>query len=100
LWVIGRNFPGALLRRHWWRMVGYDLAACGYTLLKGNFASTKGRLSALHPRELKRIRQERAVIQRGRVVPVAELEKWLTRSASPLENLALRRAADELSASS
>jgi hypothetical protein len=43
---------------------------------------------------LRRVLAQRKQIQRQRTVTPEELEKWLGRSASPIEMLALRRTTD------
>ena len=98
LWVILKNWPGALLWRHGWRIIGYDLLACAYTLLKGNPHSTRGRLAALHPRHWRRIREQRREIQTRRVATLAELERWLRQSASPAQTIRQQKTANELAA--
>ncbi len=100
LWVIFKNWPARLLWRHSWRILGYEIAACGYTLLKGNIHPTRGRLAALHPRHLRRVWRQRRIIQQTRAVTPQALESWLTKSATPAETLRLQRTADELAVSS
>lgn len=98
LWVILKNWPTKLLRRYWWQILKYDLAACVYSLYQRNIPPAKGRWTALQPEHLRRIRQQRRQIQRSRVEPIANLEKWLT-EPPPLEKmLELRQAADALAA--
>ncbi len=98
LWVILKNWPAGLLWRHGWRILAYDLAASAYTLLKGQPHSLRGRLAALHPRHLARLRRQRRQIQAGRIVPLADLERWLQPSTSASATLRQRRAADDLAA--
>lgn len=98
LWVILKNWPGALLWRHGWRIIGYDLLACAYTLFKGNPHSTRGRLAALHPRHWRRIREQRRLIQARRVATLAELERWLRQPATPAETVRQQKTANELAA--
>jgi GT2 family glycosyltransferase len=94
VWVLLKNWPAAMLLRHAFSILFYDLAASGYTLLRRDPYPLRGRLAALHPKHLRRVLTQRKQTQSKRKASRAELEKWLGRSASPLEMLALRRAAD------
>lgn len=96
VWTILKNWPAALLLRHLPAILCYDLAASAYTLLvQRDLHPLRGRLAALRLKHLRRIFVQRQQVQRQRTVKPADLEKWLGRSASPLEMLALRRIADE-----
>lgn len=97
-WVILKNWPTKLLLRHFFSIAGYDLAASLYTLFKGDFQPTRGRLCALAPRHLKRLWRQRREIQRRRKIQPDELEKWLRPTPGLQENLRLREAADKLAA--
>ncbi|MEI6045538.1 MAG: glycosyltransferase family 2 protein [Chloroflexota bacterium] len=95
LWTIFKNWPAPMLVRYACAILFYDLAASIYTLLlRRDPHPLRGRLAALHPTHLRRILAQRRQIQRQRTIAVSELKKWLGRSASPLEMLALRRTAD------
>jgi GT2 family glycosyltransferase len=96
VWTILKNWPAPLLLRHLPSIIFYDLAASVYTLLlRRDPHPLRGRLAALHPKYLRRVLAQRKQIQRGRKTNITELEKWLGRSASPVEMLNLRRVADE-----
>jgi len=96
LWVILKDMPGALLLRYLPLILFYDLAAVLYTLLfRRDIHSLRGRLAALRPRHLKRLRQQRREIQQNRRVSIAELRRWLASSGFG-NNLALQRTMDEL----
>lgn len=95
VWVILKNWPASLLLRHALSILFYDLAASAYTLWRRDPHALRGRLAALHPKHLRRVLAQRREIQRQCKISPVELEKWLGKSASPLEMLALRRAADE-----
>ncbi len=95
IWTILKNWPTRLLLRHGFSILFYDLAASAYTLAKRDIHPLRGRLAALHPGHLRRILAQRKQIQARRSVPIAKLESWLGRSASPVEMLNLRRAVNE-----
>ncbi len=95
-WVILKNWPRALLLKHFFSIAGYDLAACLYTLGKGDIQPARGRLVALAPKHLKRVWRQRREIQRQRKAGLADLEKWLQPAPRLRENLRLRQSADKL----
>ncbi|MDB5082344.1 MAG: hypothetical protein JWP00_4268 [Chloroflexi bacterium] len=97
-WTILKNWPGRLLRRHFLSILIYDLAACGYTLLKGQFQPTRGRLVALAPWHLRRVLGQRRKIRQMRRANLGELESWLKPAPGLRENLRLRKSADNLAA--
>ncbi|MBN9388636.1 MAG: glycosyltransferase family 2 protein [Chloroflexi bacterium] len=97
-WVILKNWPVRLLLKHFFSIAAYDLAASLYTLFKGDFQPTRGRLAALAPGHLKRIWRQRRDIQRKRKIQPDELEKWLRPAPGLRENLRLRESADKLAA--
>jgi GT2 family glycosyltransferase len=97
-WVILKDWPGPLLARHLFSIVFYDLAACAYTLLKGQWQPCRGRLAALAPHHLRRVWRQRREIQSRRRVSLAELNHWLKPARGLRENLRLRQTADKLAA--
>lgn len=99
VWVLFKNWPTGLLLRYAPRILFYDLAASLYTLLKGNPHSLRGRLAALRLGHLRRVWEQRKLIQSRRVASLNDLEGWLERPATPAESLRLRRVADELAVS-
>lgn len=99
-WVMLKNWPRTLLLKHFFSITGYDLAASLYTLFKGDFQPTRGRLAAFAPKHLKRLWRQRREIQRSRKVSTNELEKWLQPAPGLRENLRLRESADKLAAHS
>lgn len=97
-WVILKNWPLGLLRRYWWQILKYDLAACAYTLYTRNYEATKGRLTALKKNHLQRLKTQRRSIQRSRVTPIRDLDKWLAEPTSLREMLNLKKTTDHLAA--
>ncbi len=95
VWTILKNWPVSLLLKNSPFILFYDIAASGYTLLKRDIHPARGRLAALHPKQLRRVLAQRQFVQQKRKISLAELESWLNRAASPTEMLALRRTADE-----
>ena len=83
----------------WWRygpfILGYDLAACAYGLLKRDDAVVRGRLAALGL--WRQLRPQRQATQRLRRVPLRELSCWLVPPLSPWGTLRLRREIAALS---
>jgi GT2 family glycosyltransferase len=75
IWTLVRCLPDEWWRRWGRRIAGFDLAAAGYGLVSRDWPMSYGRLEAaarLAPRLC-----ERRIIQRGRTVPLDELEHWL-----------------------
>ena len=98
IWVILKNWPARFLWRYGCWIVAYDLAACAYTLLKGQPQSTLGRLTALKWRHLRRVWQQRRSNQTRRIATLAELERWLLPVVGPKATLQTRQIANSLAA--
>lgn len=83
----------------WWRyglwILGYDLAACAYGLMRQDWPVLRGRLAALAL--LRQLRPQRQATQRLRRVPLRELSRWLAPPLSPWATLRLRREIAALS---
>ena len=92
--VIVRCLPGSLLRKHWWRILRYDLLATAYGLLRRQPAIVAGRLAAV--RELPALWQERRALQARRLASDATLERWLQPAVSVRQMLAEQRALAKL----
>jgi GT2 family glycosyltransferase len=72
----------------------YDLAACAYGLLRGDYEVLKGRWAAL--RMLPSLWAQRRAVQRLRRVPLRAVARWLSPPLVPWTTLRLRRQIGKL----
>ena len=88
LWVLRKNLPDALLRRHRFAIIAYDLAAVLHALLTRDRAGLRGRRDGLGDAM---ISARRAATQRRRSSSDEELLAWLRPDPGPLALLRLQR---------
>jgi GT2 family glycosyltransferase len=93
-WVILKNMPAKLLLKNLPAILFYDFGAMAYALAKNDFASLKGRLTALHPKYWAELWNKRRLTQKYRLVNDSDAAKWLQPSPSPLASLKLRKSVD------
>lgn len=94
--VIVRCLPGPLLRACLPQILGYELLALGYGLLRRQGAIVAGRLEALG--ELAALRAQRRTIQAGRTASIGELAPWLAPAPPPWAALGVQRKLAALTA--
>ena len=87
--VIVRCLPGPLLRACLMSILGYDLLAVGYGVLRRQPAIVAGRLAALG--ELPALLAQRRAIQARRTASTGELAAWLAPAPPPWAALAVQR---------
>jgi GT2 family glycosyltransferase len=89
VWLLYKNMPEVLLRRHWVEIARYDVLAVGRSLLSGDRHLLKGRVQGL--RELASFSEERRkIISSARVHP-DEMDAMLAPALTPRQTLAYRR---------
>lgn len=88
--LIARCIPHALLRRHWFAILRYDLLALGYALLRRQPAIIMGRVAVM--RELPDLLGARRRMLKRKQVSNAQLEQWLVQPATVREMLAEQRS--------
>ena len=94
LWCMRKNLPLAIVREHWRAIVGYDLGALAYSLLKRQPAGIRGRIAGLTDRSIAR---KRRAIQEYRIAEIESLRAWLRPSPTVGDILKLQRRINQLS---
>lgn len=93
LWCLRKNLPAAIARDNWRAIVGYDLGALAYSLLRGQWAGLRGRRDGLRGRHIEAKRRE---IQASRTLDLDALRVWLRPSPGIRGVLDQRRTVDRL----